>query len=134
MQKDREFSYTSYAEFDKKVMSFRASLSAMGVGKGDVVAAISNNRLEWVVGMYVIWPRGSMESYVRSAARGRLEVHYKFGRQSALRFERYHLPARKRFSALENVLCFEHNSFKDLLEQNAFHKVEAPPSKNDVAA
>jgi long-chain acyl-CoA synthetase len=39
----------SYAEVAERVDAFRATLASLGVGKGDRVALISNNRLEWAV-------------------------------------------------------------------------------------
>jgi len=39
----------TYKEFSKKVETFSACLSALGVGKGDKVAILSENRPEWVI-------------------------------------------------------------------------------------
>src|SRR5829696_5496045 len=44
--------WISYAEFGKLVDAFRAGLASLGVGPGDRVAVISNNRLEWAVGAH----------------------------------------------------------------------------------
>jgi long-chain acyl-CoA synthetase len=39
----------SFAEVGKQVDEFRAALAGLGVGPGDRVAVISNNRLEWAI-------------------------------------------------------------------------------------
>jgi long-chain acyl-CoA synthetase len=41
--------WMTYAEFGRLVDAFRAGLAARGIGKGDRVAVISNNRIEWAV-------------------------------------------------------------------------------------
>ncbi len=41
--------WQTYAEVGAQVDAFRAALSSLGVGRGDRVALISNNRLEWAV-------------------------------------------------------------------------------------
>jgi len=44
--------WVTYNEFGKKVDRFRGALAHLGVTKGDIVAVISNNRVEWAVGEY----------------------------------------------------------------------------------
>jgi long-chain acyl-CoA synthetase len=44
--------WLTYGEFGRLVDAFRAGLAARGIGKGDRVAVISNNRIEWAVGAY----------------------------------------------------------------------------------
>ncbi len=51
--------WTSYAEFGKQVEAFRGGLASLGVGKGDVVAIISNNRVEWAVAAYAVYGLGA---------------------------------------------------------------------------
>jgi long-chain acyl-CoA synthetase len=41
--------WSSYGEVGEQVDTFRAALASLGVGPGDRVALISNNRLEWAV-------------------------------------------------------------------------------------
>ena len=57
--------WTSYADFGKQVEAFRGGLGGpggLGVGKGDVVAIIANNRVEWAVAAYAVYGLGA--SYV----------------------------------------------------------------------
>jgi long-chain acyl-CoA synthetase len=44
--------WMTYGEFGKQVDAFRSGLAARGVKKGDKVACISNNRVEWAVAAY----------------------------------------------------------------------------------
>ncbi|MEY4578182.1 MAG: hypothetical protein RL701_2885 [Pseudomonadota bacterium] len=46
--------WITYREFETLVDKFRAGLHAIGVRAGDAVAVISNNRLEWAVGMHAV--------------------------------------------------------------------------------
>src|SRR5438270_1062887 len=47
--------WTTYGEFGRLVDAFRAGLAARGVGKGDKVACIANNRVEWAVAAYAVY-------------------------------------------------------------------------------
>ncbi|MFI5299504.1 MAG: AMP-dependent synthetase/ligase [Polyangiales bacterium] len=47
--------WTTYGEFGRLVEAFRAGLAQRGVGKGDIVASISNNRVEWAVAAYACY-------------------------------------------------------------------------------
>jgi len=49
---DDKFVWMSYGEFALEVDKFRRVLTAYNIQKGDKVAIISNNRLEWAVSMY----------------------------------------------------------------------------------
>jgi long-chain acyl-CoA synthetase len=44
--------WKTYAEVAEHVNAFRAALAALGVGRGDRVALISDNRLEWAVAVH----------------------------------------------------------------------------------
>jgi|CZKU01.1.fsa_nt_gi long-chain acyl-CoA synthetase len=46
------WSWMSYAEFGRRVDALRAGLASLGVVRGDCVAVISRNRVEWSVGCY----------------------------------------------------------------------------------
>jgi len=53
------YEWTSYRRFGELVDHARAAIAAQGVGRGDKVAAISNNRLEWAVGAYATYSLGA---------------------------------------------------------------------------
>ncbi|HEY3233739.1 MAG TPA: long-chain fatty acid--CoA ligase [Polyangiaceae bacterium] len=47
--------WTTYATFAKLVDDFRGGLARLGVGAGDRVAIVSNNRVEWAVAAYATY-------------------------------------------------------------------------------
>jgi long-chain acyl-CoA synthetase len=49
VQRGREWHFTTYAELDQLVAHARAALARLGVGRGDRVAIVTENRLEWVI-------------------------------------------------------------------------------------
>lgn len=51
--------WITYGEFGRAVDAFRAGLAARGVKRGDKVACISNNRIEWAVGAYATYGLGA---------------------------------------------------------------------------
>ncbi len=51
--------WMTYGEFGRAVDAFRAGLAARGIGKGDKVACISNNRIEWAVAAYAVFGLGA---------------------------------------------------------------------------
>ena len=51
--------WTKYSEFGALVDQFRAGLASLGVGNGDRVAVISDNRVEWAVGAYASYGLGA---------------------------------------------------------------------------
>ncbi len=53
------WNWTTYAEFGKAVDSVRHGLAELGVGKGDKVAIIANNRVEWAVAAYATYGRAA---------------------------------------------------------------------------
>jgi long-chain acyl-CoA synthetase len=55
-------SWTTYGEFGSLVDRFRGGLASLGIGRGDSVAIVANNRVEWAVGAYACYGLGA--SYV----------------------------------------------------------------------
>ncbi len=49
------WSWLTYAEFGRDVAAARAGLASLGVERGDRVAVISDNRVEWAVGAYATY-------------------------------------------------------------------------------
>lgn len=54
-----EWRWTTYLEFGRAVDKLRASFHELGVGKGDKVAIIANNRVEWAVACYASYGLGA---------------------------------------------------------------------------
>ena len=55
---DGSWSWTSYEEFGDMIEKARGGLASLGIEKGDRVAIISDNRLEWAVGAYATYSLG----------------------------------------------------------------------------
>src|SRR3954453_16139094 len=51
--------FTTYAQFKKLVDDLRGGLADLGIGKGDKVGIISNNRIEWAVAAYATYGLGA---------------------------------------------------------------------------
>jgi long-chain acyl-CoA synthetase len=54
-----KLSWVSFREFGALVDQFRAGLASLGVKRGDAVAVIANNRLEWAVGSHACFGLGA---------------------------------------------------------------------------
>ncbi len=55
-----QWTWMSFRQFGDQVDKFRGGLAQLGVGPGDRVAVISNNRPEWAVGAYATYGRGAV--------------------------------------------------------------------------
>jgi long-chain acyl-CoA synthetase len=55
--KGKDWIWTTYAELGTRVERFRAALALLGVGRGDRVAIISDNRIEWVIAAHATFQR-----------------------------------------------------------------------------
>ena len=53
-RKGNEYTWITYKEFGHLVQKFRNVLAHHHIGRGDKVAIISNNRVEWAVAMYAV--------------------------------------------------------------------------------
>jgi long-chain acyl-CoA synthetase len=51
--------WTTYRQFAELVGRLRSGLAMLGVKRGDAVAVISNNRLEWAVGAHAVMSLGA---------------------------------------------------------------------------
>jgi long-chain acyl-CoA synthetase len=52
--------WTSYGDFGKEVARLRGGLASLGVARGDCVAVISNNRIEWAIGAFACYSLGAV--------------------------------------------------------------------------
>ncbi|RME74598.1 MAG: long-chain fatty acid--CoA ligase [Planctomycetota bacterium] len=59
VKRDGAYRWMTYAEFAELVDAFRGALAALGVGRGDRVAVIANNRVEWAVAAYATYGLGA---------------------------------------------------------------------------
>lgn len=57
---DGEYKYMTYGQVYDQVVACRGALAALGVGKGDKVAIISRNRIEWVLSAYAGYSLGAV--------------------------------------------------------------------------
>ena len=53
-RKGNEYTWITYKEFGHLVQKFRNVLAHHHIGRGDKVAIISNNRVEWAIAMYAV--------------------------------------------------------------------------------
>src|SRR5688572_67278 len=58
-KKDGNWEWITYAQFGEMVDKCRAGLALLGVKKGDRVAVISNNRVEWAAAAYATYGLGA---------------------------------------------------------------------------
>jgi long-chain acyl-CoA synthetase len=57
--KGSQWYWTSYAEFGSMVDRLRGGLASIGVARGDSVAIVANNRVEWAVAAYACYGLGA---------------------------------------------------------------------------
>ncbi|MDJ0790939.1 MAG: long-chain fatty acid--CoA ligase [Acidimicrobiia bacterium] len=57
---DGDWDWMTYAEFGEAVDDARGGLATLGVGEGDRVAIIADNRIEWAVGAYATYTLGAV--------------------------------------------------------------------------
>jgi long-chain acyl-CoA synthetase len=56
---DGAWKWNTYGEFEQLVSDFRGGLASLGVGAGDKVGMIANNRVEWAVAAYATYGLGA---------------------------------------------------------------------------
>ena len=49
VSKTAEYTYWTYAELNDRVLRFRRGLDALGLAKGDRIALLAENRVEWAI-------------------------------------------------------------------------------------
>jgi len=136
--------WTTYGEVSRMVDKFRAALSGLGVKKGDSVAVISNNRVEWAVGAWATYGLGASYvpmyeaqlerdwKYILADSRSKLCLCANdriFGRVSEL---------KKELPSLEHVVNFDGTaadatSFRHLVEKTEPTVPATAPSDKDIA-
>jgi len=58
-KKNGRWSWTTYAEFGNQVAKVRGGLAALGIGRGDNIACVANNRVEWAVAAHAAYGLGA---------------------------------------------------------------------------
>src|SRR5512139_819037 len=71
----KEWQFVSYAELGERVARARAALAELGVGRGDRVAILADNRLEWVILVHAAFQRRAI-SVPMSEAQHESEIKY----------------------------------------------------------
>ncbi|MCL1595411.1 MAG: long-chain fatty acid--CoA ligase [Actinomycetia bacterium] len=56
---DGDWDWMTYTEFGQAIDDARGGLASLGIGNGDRVAIISDNRIEWAVGAYAAYSLGA---------------------------------------------------------------------------
>lgn len=128
--------WITYSQFAADVDRARAGLAQIGIGKGDRVAVISNNRVEWAVGAYATYTIG-----------GSWVPMYEAQQEKEWQFILHDCGAKAVFAAnpeiagklvamkaelpeLQHVVCIEGAcegalSYKELLEKGAANPIPA---------
>lgn len=58
-KKGGQWTWTRYEEFGRQVDGFRGGLASLGIKRGDCVAIVSNNRVEWAVAAFACYGLGA---------------------------------------------------------------------------
>ncbi|MCI0547941.1 MAG: long-chain fatty acid--CoA ligase [Candidatus Rokubacteria bacterium] len=59
LRRNEQWTWTTYAEVGRQVDALRGGLAALGIRRGDRVAIVSNNRVEWAVAAYACYGLGA---------------------------------------------------------------------------
>ena len=137
--------WITYGEFCRLVDRFRGGLASLGVGRGDTVGIISNNRVEWAVGCYATGGLGAAWVPMYEAQR---PEDWRFiltdcGAKVCICADRriydHVLALKEQISTLEHVVCLEGpasdpHTYAALLKRGEEQPVEAyHPSGDEVA-
>ncbi len=142
---DGTWSFITYSEFGALVDKARGGFATLGLGDGDAVAIISNNRVEWAVSAYATYGRGALcvPMYEKqnladweyiisdSGAKLLLVANAAIAEQAA--------PLLDKFDHLENIVCLSGDadgctSWETVLERGAASPVgPADPDPSALA-
>lgn len=138
--------WISYAELGRKVDEFRGGLASLGIGKGDRVAVISNNRVEWAVGAHATYGLGAVyvPMYETQLDKEWAYILADSGAKTCLVSNRKILDRvralRADCPALETIVCFEGGagsdelSFDAIVQRGREHpKERVVPADTDIA-
>lgn len=138
--------WTTFAEFASLVDRFRAGLSSLGVQRGQAVAVISNNRLEWAVGAHACYGLGAGYVPMYEAQRDQDWEFILFDSDSVVciaataDIQRRVIAMQGRLPKLRHVVCLDAQSdggptYASLIAHGAQHPVTpVVPGPEDVAS
>jgi len=143
---DDGWSWMSYHDFGEQVDFARAGLAGLGVGMGDRVAAISDNRVEWAVGAYATYGLGtawvpmyeaqmSKEwQFIIGNSAAKVAIVADDGIRAQLDDHRDDLPALEQIVVINGEAGGDSITWAELLARGADSPVEAVhPSPEDLA-
>jgi long-chain acyl-CoA synthetase len=142
-KKDGEYRWITYGEFGERVEACRAALAARGVGVGDTVAIISDNRVEWAVCAYATYGLGARycPMYESQSIEDRTyilqdsEASFLFTANEDIRRELEQIQSRGDLANIENMVHFDGpgDNFEAFLDEGAGRDVVlAAPDPDDV--
>jgi long-chain acyl-CoA synthetase len=143
---DGVYRWMTFREFAEQVDRFRAALAGLGVTRGDRVAVIANNRVEWAVGAYATYGLGAQYVPMYEAQPPKDWAY--IVRDSAAKVllvstESIHGHAQKfltEIDTLQHVICFDapasaNHSYASQLVEGAKRPVSSvQPGWDDIAA
>jgi long-chain acyl-CoA synthetase len=145
VRKDQGWEWTTYREFGVLVDRFRGGLASLEVGRGDRVAVIANNRLEWVVGAHAVYSLGASYvpmyeaqldkewEYILGDSESKVVLVANAGIEKRIRQFAGNLPVLSHIVNFEGAAC-EPNSYAALVAHGTSHPA-APvvPEDADIA-
>lgn len=140
---DGSWNWVSFSDVGKMVDHARGGLAGLGVGPGDNVAVISNNRIEWAVGCYATYGRraGYIPMYEAQKKKDWKYILADSGAKVCLCATKpiydqvVELVAE--IDTLEHAICFEgdgEGSWKALLENGAASPVDSEQPESTETA
>jgi long-chain acyl-CoA synthetase len=143
--RDGRWEWISYAELGQKVDQMRSALAGMGVGRGDRVAIISDNRLEWIIAAHATYQRRAIYvpmyeaqgeadwSYILADAGAKVCITATSALAARVRAAREDLLELQHIVDIEAPASAE-DSFQAALQQGAARPIKArQPRPEDVA-
>jgi len=140
-----DWKWITYREFAALVDAFRGGLASLGVRRGDVVAIVANNRVEWAVACYATYGLGAAFvpmyqeqldkewQFILGDCRAKVAIGATGAITDKLRRMQPELPALEHVIGLELPASDDH-SYAALLEVGRARPVAAlSPSPDDVA-
>jgi long-chain acyl-CoA synthetase len=145
VKRDAGWQWLTYREVGEQVDALRGGLARLGVGRGDIVAIVANNRVEWAVACYATYGLGAafvpmyqeqLETewqFILGDCRAKVVLGATAAVTDKLRRMEPALPALQHVVGLE-LPASDGHSYAALLEAGRQHPVASiSPSSDDVA-